>query len=173
MPLGVRLLLPRDLTWSRSRTETKPPSLLGFLGFHLYAVTRDSYICSKDGHYEQHRQHATQLVPNVMLLRVTPKLLALAILGLYYLFTQVSSEFAWSDFVVALASSSDRLALAQGTRSFRRGIRTFITTSNQTEVDALNLVLGKYNETYAYFPVSPEDGMGGWGRAWGREQGLR
>lgn len=96
------------------------------------------------------------------------KLLAFALLGFYYLCVQAAPEPALSDLVVALASSSDRLAVAQGTRSYRRGIPTFITTSNQKEVDALNLVLGKYNETYAYFPVSSEDGMGGRGRAWGR-----
>ncbi|GFR41913.1 hypothetical protein Agub_g2705 [Astrephomene gubernaculifera] len=63
-----------------------------------------------------------------------------------------AQELADDDFVVAISTASSRLVLAQGTRAYRAGIRTFIMNSNETEIPFLNKVYAKYRETYEYFP---------------------
>ncbi|GIL77275.1 hypothetical protein Vretimale_3047 [Volvox reticuliferus] len=56
------------------------------------------------------------------------------------------------EFVVALASATTRLSLAQATRSYRAGMQTLIMTDNETMVPFLNTVYSKYREVYKYHP---------------------
>lgn len=63
------------------------------------------------------------------------------------------SDLAAKDIVVAMPTSSERLVLAQASRSYREGMRAYIMTDNAAELPFLNKAYGQDNlETYEHFP---------------------
>lgn len=67
-----------------------------------------------------------------------------------------------ADIIVAIGSTSSRLVLAQATRAWRSGIRTYIATNSSEEAQALSDLYRDQLELYDFFPDEPEENKDNW-----------
>lgn len=66
------------------------------------------------------------------------------------------------DFIVVIGSTTSRLVLAQATRAWRTGIRTYIATNTTEDAEAYTALYADLKEYYGFFPDEAENDKANW-----------